>query len=112
MAARLRGRGDEPKRCRGNVARNREIARLRDLVAKNADGVVFFLRRPDQKIIEHQLGVVPAEERLAHRRFALGEKTGEQQRAFYLGTGDRQNMARPAQLYAMDFYRRGLIRSL
>ena len=37
MTARLRGGRDQPKRRGRNVARNNEIARLRHLIAKNAD---------------------------------------------------------------------------
>ena len=53
MTARLRGGRDQPESRRGNVAGNREVARLRDLVAENADGVVFFTHSANKKIIEH-----------------------------------------------------------
>ena len=51
---------DQPKSGRGNVARNCEIARLRQLVAENTDTAIAILCGPHEKIIKHQLGVVAA----------------------------------------------------
>ncbi len=49
MAARLRARGDQPKRGRGNVARNGEIARLGSLIPENADPAAVFFLRPSAR---------------------------------------------------------------
>ena len=53
MSARLRSGRDKPKRSRGNVARNGEIARLGSLIPEDGDATVLFLNRPYEKIIQH-----------------------------------------------------------
>src|SRR2546423_14247663 len=108
MTARLSGGGDEPKSGGGNVSRDSEITGLWDLVAENADRVIFLAHGPDQEIIQHQFRVVPADEWLMHGRLAFREKPGQKERAFHLRTGDRRVVPRAPQFHAMDFDRRGL----
>src|SRR5260370_738125 len=110
MAARLRSRRDQPKGRRRNVARNREIARLRHLIAKNADGV-FAFSRADQKIIEHQLGVIAAGQRFVHGRFAFCEQSGQKNCALGLSAGNWRTIVNSTQRSAADAQRRRLLRN-
>ena len=112
MAARLRSGSDQPERGRRKIARDRKIARFRDLVAENADGVIFFARGPDQKIIEHQLRVIAAEERLVDGRLALREKARQKQRTFNLRARNRQLVGGAPQFHSMNLDRRGFVRPL
>ena len=111
MAARLRSRRDQPKSGRRNVARNYKIARFGDLIAENADGVVLAFDSADQKIIEHQLGVIAAGERFVDGGLAFSEKTGEQNGALDLRACDRRSIMNSAQRSATDTQRRSLLRT-
>ena len=48
----------EPVGRRGKVARNVEIARFGNLIAKNRDRSVLFPGSPHEKITQHALGVI------------------------------------------------------
>src|SRR3977135_2941425 len=111
MTTGLSGRGDEPESGGRNISRDTEVARLRSLVAENADRFLLA-HRSDEKIIQHQLGVVSADGRLMDGGLALREKPGQEERAFHLSTGDRQIVLRALQLYTVDFDGRGFVRSL
>src|SRR5437016_12919458 len=108
MAARLRCRCDQPKGGRGNVARNAEIPRFRYLIAENADGVFAFCSA-NQKVIEHQLGVIAAGERFVHGRFAFGEKSGQKNGALDLSAGDWRPIMNSSQRSSSDAKRRSLL---
>ena len=103
MATRLRARGDQPKRGRGDVARDGKIARLGRLIPEHTDPTaVFLFHRPHEKIIEHQLRVVPAGERFVHGRLALGKQAREKERALNLCACDRRRVFDPVQLGTSD----------
>ena len=58
VAARLRrGRG-EPVGSRGKIARNAEVARFGNLIAKNRDRPVLLPRSTHEKITQHAFGVI------------------------------------------------------
>src|SRR6266446_5186478 len=97
MAAWLRGRGNQPKSRGGNIARNDEVARLGNLIAENADRPVLILGGTHQKIIKHQLGVVPTGGRFIDAGLALGKETGNKNSAFDLRAGNRRTVMNPAQ---------------
>src|SRR5437762_976605 len=56
--------------------------------------------------------MISAHSRLVHCRFSFCKKAGQEQRAFYLRTCDSQIVPAPLELYAMDFYGCGFVRSL
>src|SRR3984893_1247445 len=111
MASRLRRGGDQPKGGRGNVARNCEVARFRHLIAENADRVVLAFGGTNEKVIEHELGVISACEPLLHRRFSFGEKAGKQDRALDLGARDWGTILNSPQRSAADSDRWSLLRT-
>ena len=112
MATRLRSGRDKPKRCRRNIARNQEVAGFGHLIAKNSRAPILFADGSDEKIIQHQFGMISAHSRLVHCRFSFCKKAGQEQCTFYLCTGDRQIVPAPFELYAMDFYGCGFVRPL
>src|SRR4029077_14506725 len=77
MTSWLRRSGGEPERRGGNIARNVEVARLGHLIAKNTDAILSILGRANEKIIKHELGVVPAGGGFIHGGLTFGEKAGE-----------------------------------
>src|SRR5262249_2900283 len=58
MATGLRRRSAEPVSARGKIARNAEVARFGNLIAKNRDRSVLLPRSTHKKITQHALGVI------------------------------------------------------
>ena len=58
VAGGLRRRSGKPISRGGKIARDAEVARFGNLIAKNRDGSVFIARRAHEKIPQHALGVI------------------------------------------------------
>ena len=76
------------------------------MITKHTDCAVIIFRRANEEIIKDELGVIAAQRGLIYGRFALGEKTGEQDRAFYLSAGDGRTVMDAAQRTSLDAKRR------
>src|SRR3954471_13196387 len=111
MSTRLRRSGNQPKRCRRDVAGNIEIPRLRSLIAENINAAVIFRRRAHQEIIEHFLHVVSRRHRFFNRGFAFCKETGQQQRAFHLCARHRWAVLNSMKRPAVDAQRRRSLRT-
>src|SRR5213080_3692100 len=58
VTTRLRCGSGEPVGRRGKIARNAEIARFGNLIAKNRDHPVLLPRSTHEKITQHAFGVI------------------------------------------------------
>src|SRR2546426_12799965 len=108
MTAWLRGCRDQPKGGRRKVTRDREVPRLRDLIAEDSDSTVIALCRAHEKIIKNELCVISAWRRLIDRRFSFREKAGEKHGTFHLRTSDWRSVINAAQRASVDAKRRRL----
>ena len=76
MAAALSRRRNQPKCSGRNVARDAEIARLRHMISKDAYALVILMRS-DEKVIQHQLGMIARRDGLLDGGFPLGKQASE-----------------------------------
>src|SRR5690348_2324367 len=101
MTARLDRGGNQPKGRGRNVARNAEVARLGNLITKNAYAL-FILIGAYEKIVEHQLSMIAGRNRFAHGGFPLGKKAGKKERAFELCARNRRRVVDSPQRRSLD----------
>ena len=111
MSTRLRRSGNQPKRCRRDVAGNVEIPRLGNLLTENANAAVIFRRRAHQEIIEHLLHVVSRRHWFLNRGLAFRKETGQQQCAFHLCARHRWAVLNSTKRSAVDAQRRRSVRT-
>src|SRR6476660_3478395 len=102
MSTALRRSGNQPKRCRRDIAGNVEIPGLGNLLAENANAAVVFGCRSHKKIVEHLLHVISGRHWFFNGGLAFRKETGQKQRAFHLCTSCRWAVLNSTKRAAMD----------